>query len=786
MSSLSGFPGSPSNASEQEELSISRESSFVGFSTSMYELPNATVQDPRRDDDLGESSPYRGILESNQGAFSPHTPTHKNGFAHALHRSLTDFAFGEEDDRNDDSVASPLDEIHFNVDGREEQQSSNHHGRSLVVFKSQYFMGYHVDVNEHDWNIRFQQAINSPVCNDSAKMLREQNIRSLVHAFTQTVIPVAQHIIHELRLPNVERKIPSSQQALGLAGGDKYLYENVLYKLCKDSYGIYGGEKNSLKAAGHEYRSLQVMMDCDVPLLNYPLTLLITYCGHRIIASSVLPINSFTIAYGSSDAGKTIHNSSPSLAMLIERVAKQLNLKQHMSYDGKHMIWGPGDMECHVGKDGKYYVIDVARLFPPENPDTNYPGGFLYRLLRPEFVKSLCFPVSSDAFSKWGINGSRQHDEEVRQATKVLHTAIVAKVANNIKELYGDGNGVPVSNIDIKEIAHNHGCNLRHLHKVSVALGQHPAKSEIHVQMIARWFKEHIWTIMRLCNKELDVANGEMSDQVIACVNMLFGLKTCSDSDWRTIILSGISYKFAIPVDYSEVYTCDPEKLFKSIQQLTGLRLSRSHVLLSTDGEILSSTDVIWRNGVLIDVFSDSPVMSLKPFERADYVSVDPVVKSFRKLPPSDVAKMIVAGDLEGAEEWFKQEISRIELQQGTSSPGVIYPLRNLSELYVSMARFNDAEAQLLRILDVCKMTEPYSVLRVIQTLEGLGSFYSMRQDLKASEFHTRSALNLVKEHMHDRPIMIAEYSNNLASVMIRSRFNTLTKTYESAEIIQV
>jgi hypothetical protein len=31
-------------------------------------------------------------------------------------------------------------------------------------------------------------------------------------------------------------------------------------------------------------------------------------------------------------------------------------------------ICGPADIEAHEGKDKRYYVLDTARLFPPEAP----------------------------------------------------------------------------------------------------------------------------------------------------------------------------------------------------------------------------------------------------------------------------------------------------------------------------------------------------------------------------------------------------------------------------------
>ncbi len=52
-------------------------------------------------------------------------------------------------------------------------------------------------------------------------------------------------------------------------------------------------------------------------------------------------------------------------------------------------------------REGVYYVIDVARLFPPVAPTQNgVKNSFLFHFLRPEFVRNFPAPLSSDAFSK--------------------------------------------------------------------------------------------------------------------------------------------------------------------------------------------------------------------------------------------------------------------------------------------------------------------------------------------------------------------------------------------------
>ena len=36
--------------------------------------------------------------------------------------------------------------------------------------------------------------------------------------------------------------------------------------------------------------------------------------------------------------------------------------------NGGAVIYGPGDIEGHLGNDGQYYMVDFGRTFPPEAP----------------------------------------------------------------------------------------------------------------------------------------------------------------------------------------------------------------------------------------------------------------------------------------------------------------------------------------------------------------------------------------------------------------------------------
>ncbi len=57
-----------------------------------------------------------------------------------------------------------------------------------------------------------------------------------------------------------------------------------------------------------------------------------------------------------------------------------------------------------MGEDRRLYLVDLSRLYPPEEPKKGIQGAHLFRLLRPEFVKEYEKPLCSDAFSRFIIS----------------------------------------------------------------------------------------------------------------------------------------------------------------------------------------------------------------------------------------------------------------------------------------------------------------------------------------------------------------------------------------------
>jgi len=88
------------------------------------------------------------------------------------------------------------------------------------------------------------------------------------------------------------------------------------------------------------------------------------------LATTALPIGGNSLIYGSSDGGATVHKDDPRLNQLMKKAAKELHIKGHkVGFSGQlKKLYAPTDIEGHKGRDSRFYVLDTARISPPEPP----------------------------------------------------------------------------------------------------------------------------------------------------------------------------------------------------------------------------------------------------------------------------------------------------------------------------------------------------------------------------------------------------------------------------------
>lgn len=164
----------------------------------------------------------------------------------------------------------------------------------------------------------------------------------------------------------------------GVAGGEKYVVANLLFKFAVDSSGLFGGDDSSAaKVATADLRGLNYLLACDSALF-FPMMVrdnfrayvatdspevLCDYRGFRMIAESIVPIEPDSLVYGSSTGGRVVRNEDPIVDSEMKSVGLKLNLLPHLV--GGKLIHTAADLEVHrSARDGKYYAVDFSRVFP--------------------------------------------------------------------------------------------------------------------------------------------------------------------------------------------------------------------------------------------------------------------------------------------------------------------------------------------------------------------------------------------------------------------------------------
>jgi len=318
-----------------------------------------------------------------------------------------------------------------------------------------------------------------------------------------------------------------------------------------------------------------------------------------MIAMSVLPINNSTISYGSKDAGDTVYDN-PIFSSKLKQVAEELGLKLHRvgKDENAKYLYTPVDMEGHIGTDGRLYLLDFSRLFPPERPLPTAPRFmYLCRLLRPEFVKiySENFgPLSSDAYSRFssGPEAEERDRLEINAATDYLLREHLPLFLERFQRYHA------MDAFAWLGLLHAHGINYRHMGSLRKFVQRLPPTSNytnidtptlILMAMIARVVKNQLSCIMRsqVRSHSQSMPGDQMLKQVAtAFFNMVFGNSKATQNFWDTTLKYKLSEYFPNSLTEAELRAPDFGtnitktdlvcQLFAYTVKLCGLRLRNS------------------------------------------------------------------------------------------------------------------------------------------------------------------------------------------------------------------
>lgn len=191
------------------------------------------------------------------------------------------------------------------------------------------------------------------------------------------------------------------------------------------------------------------------------------------------------------------------------------------------------DVEAHRGRDGRLYLLDFGRLFPPESPrqgETN-PRKIFFCLLRPELVKKSDVPLSSDAFSLFQKDDAKNYalNGQVTVSTEILHKEIIPQMGMLLSELQSADDLMLIGTI------HRSGINVRHLGELRANVTEPRMRQLLLSEMTARCIKVMIRAAMRDMMKQYTLPAVEpYTGVLVSYLNLCFGRSVDSALFWRS------------------------------------------------------------------------------------------------------------------------------------------------------------------------------------------------------------------------------------------------------------
>ncbi|KNC56085.1 aminotransferase [Thecamonas trahens ATCC 50062] len=438
-----------------------------------------------------------------------------------------------------------------------------------------------------DWNAEFQAIVEWQPATLSQSKLRLQKLCRLTDAFRAEVLAAVATIVDERALP------PGTPRTIEPAAN--YIHNGIFYKFALDVHGLYGGDDGvAMKVASLEMTFLLTCMAEEVPGIAFPLMAVVDYKGFRLSAMSLLPISDSSLVYGSDDGGQSVHDDVDALHAPLNNLASRLNLAPHvvgMYAASAATIPFPGDLEVHTGADGRYYLIDTARLMPPMPPKA-FPGvrgSFLFNLFRPEFVRHYSVPLCSDAYTNW-IRADPDAASYGAACDAAFEHLLTTTIPSCLEQLKSD---VGIANVTPSILAFNlgaKGINIALLGHVLSALDLSVADdcvlaNAILHDMVVRLLKARLRRVWRTCSPAALAEATAAFDAVVSGANAdaattLWTSLLASDmaarwpGDWSSWpqLAAGTDLRRSAADGKADGLGVDPDAVLRDVKAAVGLR----------------------------------------------------------------------------------------------------------------------------------------------------------------------------------------------------------------------
>ncbi|KDR11240.1 hypothetical protein L798_14504, partial [Zootermopsis nevadensis] len=239
--------------------------------------------------------------------------------------------------------------------------------RAEDTFSSKLGYEEHIPGQTRDWNEELQTTRELPRKNLPERLLRERAIFKVHSDFVAAATRGAMAVIDG----NVMAINPGEEAKMQM-----FIWNNIFFSLgfdVRDHYKELGGDAAAFIAPRNDLQGVRVYSAVDLQGLYTLGTVVIDYRGYRVTAQSIIPgilerEQEQSVVYGSIDFGKTVI-SHPKYLELLNKAGQQLKILPHKVYnDKKEVIELCSSVECKgiIGNDGRHYILDLLRTFPPD------------------------------------------------------------------------------------------------------------------------------------------------------------------------------------------------------------------------------------------------------------------------------------------------------------------------------------------------------------------------------------------------------------------------------------
>lgn len=355
--------------------------------------------------------------------------------------------------------------------------------RAEDAFSSKLAFEEHMPGQVRDWNEELQTTRELPRKTLSDRIIRERAIFKVhgdfIAAATRGAIAVIDGNVLALN-PNEDTKM------------QMFIWNNIFFSFgfdVRDHYKDVGGDAAAYAAPSNDLHGVRAYSSLNLDGLYTLATAVIDYKGFRVTAQSIIPgilerDQEQSVVYGSIDFGKTVV-THPKYLELLKKAGQILKIVPHkvISQNGKEVeICSSVECKGIIGNDGRYYILDLLRTFPPdphyvltdgeelsqEIRDMGYPRRHKHQLssLRQElidsffdsryllFIKMAALYLQQSDFDK-KENNSNQNETETEKENKIMQKEESENVDNEKietnKELKNDDEILD----DYKKIAEN-------------------------------------------------------------------------------------------------------------------------------------------------------------------------------------------------------------------------------------------------------------------------------------------------------------------------------------------